>query len=82
MSSVKMGNVKQSTSFTREGNITQHLKRSGEPRLLHIVKLLLNVDKQGTISVMHLRLITIKRPCIHIQRKMKNGIKNSFAYQD
>ena len=72
--------MKYSPSFTRERNITQHLKRSGEPKLLHIVKVLLNVDKQGTISVMHLRLITIKRPYIHIQRKVKNGIKNSFAY--
>ena len=75
-----MGNGKYSPSFTRERNITQHLKRSGEPKLLHIVKVLLNVDKQGTISVMHLSLITIKRPYIHIQRKVKNGIKNSFAY--
>lgn len=75
-----MDNVKYSASFTRERNLTQHLKRSGEPKLLHIVKLLLNFDKQSTISVMCLRLITIKRPCIHIQRKMKNGIKNSFAY--
>lgn len=75
-----MGNVKYSASFTRERNLTQHLRRSGEPKLLHIVKLLLNFDKQSTISVMCLRLIAIKRLCIHIQRKMKNGIKNSFAY--